>query len=60
MNYLDQNEHERMKFFISEIDDKIYAIKVELQNERAYKSYLKEKMDSINWNIKCINNLLGD
>lgn len=60
MNYLDQNEQKRMKLFISEIEDKMYAIKVELQNERAYKSYLKEKMDSINWNIKCINNLLGD
>ena len=60
MNYLEKNKQERMKQLIAEIEDNWIAIKVELQNEKAYKIYLLEKMQGINWNINCINLLLED
>lgn len=60
MNYLGKNEQERMKQLIREIEDNWNAIKTELQNEKAYKIYLLEKMQGINWNINCINLLLED
>ena len=60
MNYLKKNEQERIKQLIAEIEDNWDAIKTELQNEKAYKIYLLEKMQGINWNINCINLLLED
>lgn len=60
MNYLEKSKQERMKQLIAEIEDNWIAIKTELQNEKAYKIYLLEKMQGINWNINCINLLLED
>ena len=60
MNYLEKSKQERMKQLIAEIEDNWNAIKTELQNEKAYKIYLLEKMQGINWNINCINLLLED
>lgn len=60
MNYLGKNEQERMKQLIAEIEDNWNAIKTELQNERAYRIYLLEKMQGINWNMNCINLMLED
>lgn len=60
MNYLEKSKQERMKQLIREIEDNWNAIKTELQNERAYRIYLLEKMQGINWNINCINLLLED
>lgn len=60
MNYLEKSKQERMKQLIREIEDNWNAIKTELQNEKAYRIYLLEKMQGINWNIYCINLLLED
>lgn len=60
MNYLEKSKQERMKQLITEIEDNWVAIKTELQNEKAYRIYLLEKMKGINWNINCINLLLED
>lgn len=60
MNYLEKSKQERMKQLIAEIEDNWNAIKIELENEKAYKIYLLEKMQGINWNINCINLLLED
>ena len=36
------------------------AINTELNTrEKPYKTYLKEKMDSINWDIKVLNNMIN-
>lgn len=58
MNYLEKSKQERIKQLIREIEDNWNAIKTELENEKAYKIYLLEKMQGINWNINCINLLL--
>lgn len=60
MNYLEKSKQERIKQLIREIEDNWAAIKTELENEKAYKIYLLEKMQGINWNINCINLLLED
>lgn len=60
MYYLSETEQERMKQLIKEMEYNWTAIKTELQNERAYKMYLLEKMQGINWNINCINLMLED
>lgn len=56
--YLTMEERKRMATLLEEISDFFNAITIEIQNEKAYKSYLREKMKSINTDINCINSLL--
>ena len=55
--YLDEEEMNRAKMCITNIQDKFEAIKTELNNEKAYKGYLKEKLDSIQWDVNCLLNM---
>lgn len=60
MVYLDEEEKNRAKMCIVNIIDKLQAIDTELNTrEKPYKTYLKEKMDSINWDIKVLNNMIN-
>ena len=60
MVYLDEEEKNRAKMCVANIIDKFQAIDTELNTrEKPYKTYLKEKMDSINWNIKVLNNMIN-
>ena len=60
MVYLDEEEKSRAKMCVANITDKLQAIDTELNTrEKPYKTYLKEKMDSINWDIKVLNNMIN-
>ena len=60
MIYLDEEEKNRAKMCVANIIDKLQAINTELNTrEKPYKTYLKEKMDSINWDIKVLNNMIN-
>ena len=60
MIYLDEEEKNRAKMCVVNITDKLQAINTELNTrEKPYKTYLKEKMDSINWDIKVLNNMIN-
>lgn len=56
--YLTEEDKKRMKMLVNEIYDFLNAIRNEIYNDKAYKSYLKEKMDAVNTDINCINSLL--
>lgn len=61
MVYLDEEEKNRAKMCVANIIDKLQAIDTELNTrEKPYKTYLKEKMDSINWDIKVLNNMINE
>ena len=61
MIYLDEEEKNRAKMCVANIIDKLQAIDTELNTrEKPYKTYLKEKMDSINWDIKVLNNMINE
>lgn len=57
MNYLDEEQHERAIWCIANINDKLAAIDKELLNERAYKSYILEKLENIEWDFTCLKNM---
>lgn len=60
MIYLDEEEKNSAKMCVANITDKLQAINTELNTrEKPYKTYLKEKMDSINWDIKVLNNMIN-
>lgn len=60
MDYLTNEEVKRAKMCTSNIQDKLQAIISELNNKHAYKTYLKEKMESITWDVKCMNSMLSE
>ena len=60
MVYLDEEEKNRAKMCVANIIDKLQAIDTELNTrEKPYKTYLKEKMESINWDVKVLNNMIN-
>ena len=59
--YLNEEESKRVKMCLYNINDKMEAVNTEvLQSERAYKSYLKEKIDSIYNDIKVIKHIVDN
>lgn len=54
---LDEEQHKRAKECIYNIQDKIYAIASELNNQKAYKEYIKEKINSIEWDFTCLKSI---
>ena len=57
--YLDEDEIKRAKMCIYNINDKMESISNEILNsEKAYKSYLKEKIDSIYNDIKVLKSMV--
>ena len=60
MVYLDEEEKNRAKMCVANIIDKLQAIDTELNTrEKPYKTKKKKKMDSINWDIKVLNNMIN-
>ena len=55
--YLTEDEKRRYEMCLRNIEDKLKALKTEAENERPYKHYIKEKIDSILWDAKVIENL---
>ena len=45
--YLEKFEIERAKMCLSNIEDKLKSVSTEIQNEKPYKYYLLEKLNSI-------------
>lgn len=45
--YLTEDEKERFKMCLGNIQDKLTALQTEAQNKHAYKSYIEEKIDVI-------------
>lgn len=60
MDYLSDEEKKRMKMCTSNIKDKLQAIITELNNDHSYKTYLREKMNSITWDVRCINSIIEE
>ena len=56
---LTQQEKERIKILLLEIEDLFLAMEYEINRENAYRHYLKEKMQAINTDINCINSILN-
>lgn len=57
MDYLDEDEMKRAKMCVANVLDKIKAIDSELLNKKAYKNYILEKMNSIDWDITCLKSM---
>ena len=55
--YLTEEEKIRAYSCAKNIQDKLNAVLTELLNEKPYKGYLLEKLDSINWDTNCIINM---
>lgn len=55
--FLDEYEKRRYEMCLRNIEDKLKALKVEAEKERPYRYYIKEKIDSILWDAKCIENM---
>lgn len=56
--YLEENEIERARGCCRNILDKYRALEKEIsESERPYKHYLLEKLDSIAWDVKCIQSM---
>lgn len=61
MDYLSDEEVKRAKMCTSNIQDKLQAVIKELnESPRAYKTYLREKMNSITWDVNCLNNMVEE
>ena len=55
--WLDEFDKKRAWMCVRNIEDKLQAIKRELEKELSYKSYINEKMDSVCWDAECIRNM---
>lgn len=55
--YLNEEEKSRLKMCIANIKDKLTALESESLNERPYRYYLAEKVDSILWDANCIKSM---
>ena len=58
--YLEDDEIARAKMCISNIEDKLNAIKSEVYNTaHPYKKYLDEKLQSIIFDTKCLDSMIN-
>ena len=61
MFYLDEDNIKRAKMCIANIEDKLKAVKNEVETaHKPYKSYLREKMSSITWDVNVLNNMIKE
>lgn len=56
--YLTANELETYKMCVANIGDKIKSLSNEAKRSKPYKHYIKEKADSISFDINVILNML--
>ena len=52
--YLSEEEQTRAKDCINNIFDKINALQTEVSNDRSYKHYMLEKLESALWDMNCL------
>lgn len=57
---LTKDEIKRAKMCLVNIKDKLRAVESEINKEKAFKYYLKEKLDSITWDINVLNNMVKE
>lgn len=56
--FLNELQRENAKMCIRNIADKMLSVDTEISTkEKPYKRYLKEKLDSINWDVQVLLNL---
>lgn len=61
MFYLNEDEIKRAKMCLANIEDKLKAVKTEITtSQKPYKSYLREKMNSITWDVNVINHMIEE
>lgn len=56
-SYLDKYEKQTLQMCVRNIKDKINSIDVESLQDKPYRGYIKEKIDSILWDAKVIENM---
>lgn len=60
MSYLAGNDLNRAKMLVNEIDDFMNSIRNEVNQDRAYKNYLNEKLSGIETDIRCLKSMIED
>ena len=55
--YLTDQEKETFKMCLANIEDKLHALQCESNQDHCYKTYIKEKSNSIYYDIKVILNM---
>lgn len=58
MHYIEGNELKRAKMLVNEIDDFMNSIRNEVNQPRAYKDYLKEKLSGVITDINCLKSII--
>ena len=58
MDYLSEDEIKRAQMCVLNIQDKLGSVVSEIKKEKPYKSYLKEKLDSITWDVNVLNSMI--
>ena len=58
MDYLSEDEIKRAQMCVLNIQDKLDSVVSEIKRERPHKNYLKEKLDSITWDINVLNSMI--
>lgn len=60
MDKLTPEEQQRAINIAYDIQDNLHAIKMELQKPSSYKYYLKEKIDKINTDMRCLTSMVEE
>ena len=58
MQYLEGEELKRARMLINEIDDLMNSIRSEVNQKRAYKGYLNEKLSGVITDINCFKSVI--
>ena len=56
--YIEGNELARAKMLVNEIDDFMNSIRNEVNQKRAYKGYLQEKLSGVITDINCLKSII--
>ncbi len=58
-NFLNDEEVKRAKLCVANIKDKMLSVDNEINNtNKPCKSYLREKLDSITWDVNVLNKMI--
>lgn len=59
--FLDDLQKDTAIRCVANIDDKLQAVKLELVNpNKPYKTYLREKLESIDWDVQILLNMTSE
>jgi hypothetical protein len=56
--YLDGLDLDRAKMLVNEIDDFMNSIRNEVNQDRAYKGYLAEKLNGLENDLRCLRGMI--